>query len=104
MRKRPVTAADFTTFPEYLFPINPDARGLEALATAMTLTHNEDKWIRLSAETQKRMLGRNFFGHKRVRLYAGQLQATWKVCFGTDYEIVDINAFRFAHDPNYKLG
>lgn len=54
------------------------------LATAICLAGLEGKWIKLSAATQRAVLGANWIGKQSVGLFDGELQISRKVCFGTD--------------------
>ena len=65
-------------------------RDLYTLAAALTLAGLENQWIRLSARTQRAVIGRPFFGKRRFGLFGGQFRTVRVVCFGLDYETRDV--------------
>lgn len=82
MRKNTVTQERFTKLPEWAFPAASD-RNVYALAAALTLTNNEGKWLYLSADTQRRLMGR-VVGRMKIGLMDGTLMTSRSVCYGTD--------------------
>jgi hypothetical protein len=64
----------------------PDAR---ALFETVALLNLENKWIRLSAATQRAVMGANVFGKKEFKIGTdGELMVAHSVAFGQDKEII----------------
>lgn len=57
--------------------------------TSIALSSLEDKWIRLSAETQRKLLGFPVFGKMEFKVTDGDVLTSKSVCFGTDREIAE---------------
>jgi len=62
-----------------------------SLAAALTLSGLENRWLKLSADTQRAILGANVIGKQSVGLFDGVLMVTRKVCFGTDSDTRYVN-------------
>lgn len=74
----------FAALPDWVFPAKPDAL---ALYEAIALAGLEGQWIRLSADTQRRLIGSNVFGKQEMRLNAdGTFEVIISTCFGADSE------------------
>ena len=58
--------------------------GIYGLATALALTNNEEKWVKIRAADQRKLFGYVPFGKRSIGLFDGQLQTMETVCFGTD--------------------
>lgn len=86
MRKPVIVSV--SQLPEWTYVGLP--RDLYTLAAALTLVGLENRWIRLSARTQRAVIGRAFFGKRRFGLFRGQFRSIRVVCFGLDYETRDV--------------
>lgn len=84
-RQNTVTKERFTQLPEWVFPA-ADSRSVYALAAALALSNNENKWLYLAADTQRRLMGRTV-GRMKIALIDGVLMTSRSVCFGTDRDI-----------------
>lgn len=70
------------TLPEWTYKgAKPD---LYTLAAALVLAGYENKWVKLTAATQRAVVGEARFGKQSVGLWDGELMVTRRVCFGTD--------------------
>jgi hypothetical protein len=61
------------------------------LGAALTLAKLENKWIKLSAATQRAIFGDVRLGKQSVGIFDGELKVTRKVCFGTDSDTRFVN-------------
>ena len=61
------------------------------LASALVLSGLENKWVKLSAATQRAILGANIIGKQSIGIFDGELNVTRKVCFGTDSDTRAVN-------------
>ena len=95
MKKRTVTAASFATLPAWTLPAPAD-RGLYALGAALALAELENRWVKLSAATQRAVIGSNKFGKQSIGIFDGSLMVSRSVCFGTDRDTryIDVSAGR----------
>lgn len=57
---------------------------LYTLAAALVLAGYEGQWVKLTAATQRAVLGDVRFGRQSVGLFRGELMVTRRVCYGTD--------------------
>jgi hypothetical protein len=90
MKQRTLTAASFTALPAWTMPSHKD-KGLYALAAALTLANMENRWVKLSADTQRAVIGCNRFGKQSIGLFDGQLMITRSVAYGTDRDTRYVN-------------
>lgn len=66
----------------------PDAPTKLSLWEVMGLTGLEDKWVRLKAKQQRRIMGFPVFGKRAFRvLRTGDVEIVRSTCFGQDYEM-----------------
>jgi len=72
----------FADVPEWT--INPVPSAL-SFFEAIALAGLEGKSIRLSAETQRKLIGFPVFGKLKMRVQDGEVTLVKSVCFGTDY-------------------
>lgn len=80
MRQR--TRNLYVTLPRWTFEgAQPD---LYTLGSAIALAGFEDRWIKLTAEQQREVIGDARFGKQSIGLFKGELWVTRSVCFGTD--------------------
>jgi hypothetical protein len=76
---------NFTQIPAWTLPAKADAL---ALFEVMALAGLEDKWIRLDADTQRRVMGSAIFGKQEIMVCAdGTVKVARSVCFGTMKEV-----------------
>lgn len=81
MNRKTIT---FTAIPEWTLPAVP---GALSFFETIALADLEDKWIRLSAATQKAILGANVFGKQEIKVTAdGEVIVSRSTCFGMDHE------------------
>lgn len=80
MRKQRVHPT--ATLPEWTF--KGAQQDLYTLAAAIVLAGYEGKWVKLTATTQRAVLGEARFGKQSIGLFDGELMVTRRVCFGTD--------------------
>ena len=84
-------AAEYVTLPEWTYPESGD-RSIYAFATALAVTDNENRWLKLTADQQRIFAGRVLWGRQSVGLFDGQLLVSRTVCFGTDRNMVPVTA------------
>jgi hypothetical protein len=71
----------FATIPAWALPETP---GVEGFYAAIALAGMEDKWVRLSADTQRALLGKVVFGKREIKVDdLGEIAQLRTVCFGT---------------------
>lgn len=85
MRQNTVTKERFTELPAWVFPAI-ESRSVYALAAALALAELENRWVYLSAGTQRRLMGRTV-GRMKIGMFNGELMTSRSVCFGTDRDI-----------------
>lgn len=76
----------FAEIPEWA--VQPEPSVLSFFET-IALAGLEDKWIRLSADTQRALLGFPVFGKIQIKVRDGEVLGMESVCFGTDRNIVE---------------
>lgn len=71
-----------------------DRSGWYGLAAALTLSDQENKWVKIPAK-QQRAFGLDF-GKQSVGLFGGELKITRSVAFGTDWDtrVIDPSSLR----------
>lgn len=80
----------FAELPDFVFP---DAPHRGAIFEAIALAGLEGQWIRLSADTQRRLMGHPVFGKQAFRvLDNGNIEVTYKNCFGSNSEFQEYTA------------
>lgn len=78
------TTIEFAAIPAWALPATP---GALSFFETIALADLEGKWIRLSADTQRALLGSNVFGKQEIKVHAdGNVTVTRSTCFGMDYE------------------
>lgn len=78
--------ARYVSLPDWTMPHAGD-RNLYSLAAALALAGLENRWIKLTAATQRALIGDARFGKQSVGLFDGQLLVSRSVCYGTDRDI-----------------
>ena len=79
------TAMTFTELPQWTLTAKA---GVLSFFEAIALAGLEGKWIRLSAATQKTLIGSNVFGKQEFRVNAdGTVEVSRSTAFGMDSEI-----------------
>ncbi len=76
----------YVTLPDWVLP-EANNRNLYSLAAALTLAGLEGRWIKLTADTQRALIGDARFGRQSIGLFDGELMVARSVCFGTDRDI-----------------
>lgn len=73
----------FTTIPTWAMP---EQAGVSGFFTTIALAGLEGTWIRLSADTQRALLGKVIFGKQQIRVAGddGEIAVFHKVGFGLD--------------------
>ena len=74
---------DFVEIPDWA--IDPKRHDGAAVASALALTNNEGKWVRLTAESQRRLLGYPVFGKQKIYATSAEVKVSRKCAFGTDF-------------------
>jgi hypothetical protein len=93
--------AAFTTIPEWAMPQAP---GRLSFFETIALAGLEGVEIRLSAATQRALLGFPVFGKQSIKVNAdGTVTVARVTCFGTDYEISEYAAQHIERAANAKL-
>ncbi|SFB19838.1 hypothetical protein [Azotobacter beijerinckii] len=88
------TTIKFVEIPTWAIP---DKADYLALFETIALAGLEGSWIRLSAATQRAVIGHAVFGKQEFRVNAdGSVDVCRSVCFGTDCEIVNYRAAELA--------
>jgi hypothetical protein len=68
--------------------LNNNAPNALNLYEAIALAGHEDQWIRLDADTQRKLIGFPVFGKQEIKLTTdGELAIRRSTCFGADSEI-----------------
>jgi hypothetical protein len=80
--------AKFETLPDWT--IDPDHQDGAALASALRLAGLTEKWVRLTAETQRKVLGYPVFGKRAIYASAGDVRIVRSVCFGLDFDCITL--------------
>ncbi len=78
--RKPMT---FETVPSWA--VDSEGHSRYTVAAAFELAGFTDKWVRLTAATQREVFGAVLFGKCNVRVNSEGLQADRSVCFGTDF-------------------
>ena len=92
----------FTQIPAWTF--ENTSKDWYSLAAALVLAGLENKWVKLSADTQRAILGGNRIGKQSVGIFDGELKVTRKVCFGTDSDTRTINpANNNSHYDHWRM-
>jgi hypothetical protein len=74
----------FADLPEWV--IDPNSRpDRYSVAAAFMLADLSDKWVRLTADSQRLVFGANLFGKCQLKVDDNGLKVTRKVCFGIDF-------------------
>lgn len=81
MRK---TTIKFESIPEWTY--EGKKPNIYTFFESIALAGLEDKWIRISADDQRKILGYPVFGKREIRVNDGYVESIIKVCFGTDFE------------------
>ena len=81
------TKIKFDALPDWTYA-GADA-GIYTFCTALCLAKLGGKWVRLTADTQRKLLGFPVFGKQSFKydIETGNILVARKVCFGTDCEI-----------------
>jgi hypothetical protein len=79
MRKR--RAQTFTAVPDWAIPA--EDKGGHALASSFAVAELENQWVRLSAATQRALLGHPVFGKQEILVEDAGVQVR-RSAFGTD--------------------
>lgn len=66
VKQNPVTKERFVELPVWVLPTAPCGPSVHALAAALTLAELENRWLYLSADTQRRVAGRVLGGIHEV--------------------------------------
>lgn len=85
MRRNIINKDRFATLPAWVFPTT-EKPCVYTLAAALALLNLENRWLYLSAETQRRILGR-VVGRMKIGMWDGVLMTSRRVCYGTDSDI-----------------
>jgi hypothetical protein len=90
--------AEYVEIPTWA--VDSEHKGASAFAAALALTNNEGKWIRLSAATQRKLLGYAVFGKQHFLVEHDRVNVSRKSAYGTDchsteYHLSEI--MQFAH-------
>lgn len=67
------------------------AQDFADLVTAIALAGFDGQWIRLSADTQRALLGKAYFGKRAIRVSASTVEIFRVLCYGMDFEIETYN-------------
>jgi hypothetical protein len=75
---------EFTHIPEWTYTdVSPSVL---TFFEVIALSGLEGEWIRLSADTQRKLLGHNVFGKRSIRIKDGLVECIIKIAFGNDFE------------------
>jgi hypothetical protein len=93
----------FTELPQWTLTAKA---GVLSFFEAIALADLEGKWIRLSADTQKALLGSNVFGKQEFRVNTdGTVDVSRSTAFGMDSEIAqyDLHAIKRAIERRVRV-
>lgn len=79
----------FETVPSWAIDATEKSR--YTIAAAIELAGFTDKWIRLSAESQRQLFGVVMFGKANVMVTNKGISAYRSVCFGTDFSSTNLD-------------
>lgn len=71
----------FATIPDWAIGAGKDG---PTLASAISLADLEERWIRLDAATQRKILGYPVFGKRAIYSNGTELRTSYSAAFGTD--------------------
>ena len=78
---------------------------LASVITAIALAGFEGQWIRLSAATQRALMGKAYFGKRHVHATASKIVVSRKVAYGQDFDstTLDSDGWRDMVNRGYLL-
>lgn len=76
----------------------PQTASVRSFFETIALVQKEGVWIRLSAKTQRALLGAVVFGKQEILVSdSGSVKVRRSACFGTDYEMSEYEAHKISY-------